>query len=192
PSDTQRVTDDESLGDLVYTLTNPVESGLVKWGRLWPGFTTMGWRFGETRTFKRPDWFFDEEGETPEEASLTLVRPPIFPELDDDALYEKLMGEVRRRELEFQRQIRRENRRFMGPRKLAKQSWRRSRIPPVTGTSWTTRDRTSGRVALVNRLGPAPSAIHHRPASTRCLPPVTTSIRQTQSLQPLWPAASCL
>ncbi|MFO7566552.1 MAG: hypothetical protein R6X02_28170, partial [Enhygromyxa sp.] len=126
PSDTQRVTDDESLGDLVYTLTNPVESGLVKWGRLWPGFTTMGWRFGETRTFKRPDWFFDEEGEMPEEASLTLVRPPIFPELDDDALYEKLMGEVRRRELEFQRQIRRENRRFMGPRKLAKQSWRRA------------------------------------------------------------------
>jgi putative transposase len=72
--DTRRPTDDESLGDLVYTLTNPVKAGLVKRGVLWPGFTTIGWRFGETRTFKRPDWFFDESGRMPEEVSLTLAR----------------------------------------------------------------------------------------------------------------------
>ena len=124
--DTRQPTDDESLGDLVYTLTNPVEAGLVKWARLWPGFTTIGWRFGETRTFKRPDGFFDEKGEMPEEVSLTLVRPPIFAELDDDALYRKLMDGVRRRELEAQRELRRKNRRFMGPVKLARQPWDRA------------------------------------------------------------------
>ncbi|WP_146155522.1 hypothetical protein [Enhygromyxa salina] len=121
--DTRRPTDDESLADLVYTLTNPVKDGLVKWGRLWPGFTTIDWRFGETRTFKRPDWLFDEGGEMPEEVSLTLVRPPIFPALDDEELYAKLMTQVRQREVEFQREFREKGRRFMGLRKLARQGW---------------------------------------------------------------------
>jgi hypothetical protein len=126
PCDTRRPTDDEALGDLVYTLANPVEAGLVRWARLWPGFTTIGWRFGETRTFKRPEWFFDSKGDMPEEVSLTLVRPPILAALDDDALYEELMTAVRRRELEIHRQMRREGRRFMGLRKLARQAWSRA------------------------------------------------------------------
>ncbi|PRQ02733.1 hypothetical protein [Enhygromyxa salina] len=126
PCDTQRPADDHSLVDLVYTLTNPVKDGLVKWARLWPGFTTIGWRFGETRTFKRPDCLFDEEGDMPEELSLTLVRPPVHPELDDDALYDKLMAEVRQRELEIQRSMAAQNRRFMGLTKLARQSWNKA------------------------------------------------------------------
>ena len=124
--DTRRSTDDESLGDLVYTLTNPVKAGLVKWARLWPGFTTSGWRFGETRTFKRPRRFFDDAGDMPEEVSLTLIRPPIFSKLDDDELYDKLMAEVRAREVEIQREQRERGRRFMGLPKLAKQRWTHS------------------------------------------------------------------
>ncbi len=31
-----------------------MKHGLVKWAELWPGFTSAGWAFGETRTFKRP------------------------------------------------------------------------------------------------------------------------------------------
>ena len=126
PCDTRQPTDEESLQDLVYTLTNPVAEGLVKWARQWPGFTTIGWRFGETRTFKRPDWFFDENGDMPQEVSLTLVRPPIFLELDDEALYAKLMEAVRKRELEIHRSMRRQGRRFMGLRKLARQHWNRA------------------------------------------------------------------
>jgi putative transposase len=124
--DTRRPSDDESLRDLVYTLTNPVKAGLVKWGRLWPGFTTLGWRFGETRIFKRPAWFFDQSGEMPEEVALTLVRPPLFPKLDNDELYRVLMTEVRARELAIQRELREKGRRFMGLRKLARQHWNRA------------------------------------------------------------------
>jgi hypothetical protein len=124
--DTRRPTDDEAMGDLVYTLTNPVEAGLVKWARLWPGFTSAGWRFGETRSFKRPEWFFDERGQMPEEVKLTLVRPPIFPKLDDDALYDLLVTEVRARELELQRELRGKGQRFMGLRKLGGQPWNRA------------------------------------------------------------------
>jgi hypothetical protein len=114
--------------DLVYTITNPVKSGLVKHARLWPGFTTAGWRFGETRTFKRPKWFFDASGAMPDEVSLTLARPPIFRELDDDALYDKLAATVRDKEHEFQAELRAKGRRFMGLQKLAKQDWNRPAV----------------------------------------------------------------
>lgn len=124
--DTRRPTDEQALGDLVYTLTNPVKDGLVKWSRLWPGFTTADWRFGETQTFKRPKGFFDDRGQMPEEVTLTLVRPPIFKELDDDALYERLVTEVRAAELGFQQERRTTGQRFMGLRKLARQLWYRA------------------------------------------------------------------
>jgi putative transposase len=105
---------------LVYTITNPVKDGLVRWSRKWPGFSTQGWRFGETRVFRRPPWFFDKKGEMPDTASLTLVRPPIFLELSDDELYAKLELAVRQRELEHQEDFRREGRRFRGISKLAR------------------------------------------------------------------------
>lgn len=113
------------LADLVYTLTNPVKDGLVKNGGRWPGFTTYGWRFGETRTFKRPDWFFTPGTTTmPETADLTLRRPPgVLPQLSDDELFEQLMREVREREQYFQARMRSENRRFMGEKKLAREHW---------------------------------------------------------------------
>jgi len=127
PCDTRRPTDEETLGDLIYTLTNPVKDGLVKWGYQWPGFTTYGWEFGESRTFKRPEWFFDADGDMPEEVILALERPPIFPELSDDALFEFLMAAVRTREIEHQNKQRRRSRRFMGARKVRRQRW--DRVP---------------------------------------------------------------
>ena len=123
PCDTRRPNDDDTLADLVYTLTNPVKAGLVKWSRLWPGFSTAGWRFGETRTYQRPEWFFDASGSMPEEASLTLTRPPVFKELDDEAFYEKLATAVRAAERKVQAERRGQARRFMGLEKLATQSW---------------------------------------------------------------------
>ena len=57
--DTVTPSDDKTLEDMAYSDCNPQRAGLVKWGYLWPGFTTYGWRFGETRVFKRPDWYYD-------------------------------------------------------------------------------------------------------------------------------------
>ncbi|KIG19101.1 hypothetical protein DB30_05434 [Enhygromyxa salina] len=64
----------------------------------------------------------------PAEVSLTLARPPIFRELDDDALYEKLAAAVRGKELSVQAEFRAKGRRFMGLRKLARQDWNRSAV----------------------------------------------------------------
>ncbi|MCA9698366.1 MAG: hypothetical protein KC431_12630 [Myxococcales bacterium] len=124
--DTRRPSDDESLDDLVYTLTNPVKAGLVKWSDQWPGFTTVGWKFGETRTFERPAWFFDKGGSMPARVQLTLARPRIFNDLDDEKLYKKLEDAIRSRERKIQEQMRQKGRRFMGRSKLAKQRWNRT------------------------------------------------------------------
>lgn len=127
PCVTRQPTDDETLEDMVYTLTNAVKDGLVKWGHRWPGFTTYGWRFGETRTYKRPDWYYDPDNpDNPEEVQITLERPDIFPELSDDELFELLMKRVRERELEIQAEMRKEGRRFMGEKKLRRQHWNRA------------------------------------------------------------------
>ena len=115
--DTQRPTDDESFMDLVYTLANPVTAGLVRRARLWPGFTTAGWRFGETRSFRRPSWFFDAD-HMPESVELTLVRPHVFEELSDQELFERVQLEVHERERQTQAEFRRTSRRFVGLDKL--------------------------------------------------------------------------
>lgn len=118
--DTTRPTDDATLKDLIYTITNPVKHRIVAWSQEWPGFSTQGWRFGETRVFRRPPWFFDKKGEMPETVSLTLVRPPIFLELSDDEFYAKLEQAVRQRELDHQEEFRREGRSFRGVPKVAR------------------------------------------------------------------------
>src|SRR5690606_18080816 len=100
PCDIEQLTDEETLEDIVYTYTNAVEAGLVKWAKNWPGFSTYGWRFGERRRFRRPDWFYDPGNEAvPEYVDVVLVRPDIFPELSDDQLYELIQKKVREREL---------------------------------------------------------------------------------------------
>ena len=144
--DTRRATDDEALTDLVYTLTNPVKAGLVKWGGQWPGFTTHGWRFGETHEFRRPGCLFDPEGGMPEVVTLTLERPPIHLRMSDEELYETLMGAVWEQEREYQGKLRRAGRRFMGVEKVQRQAWTRvarsfeerfTQTPGIaTGSKW--------------------------------------------------------
>ena len=122
--DTVAPSDHQSLDDLAYTDCNPVTSGLVKWAHLWPGFTTYGWRFGETRTFKRPDWYYDPENpDNDETITLTRVRPPVFLELSDDELFDKLMARCMEIQRAKQDEYDAQNRRFMGVKKLAKTKW---------------------------------------------------------------------
>ena len=144
--DTQSPDGDEGLGDLVYTLTNPVKDGLVKWGSRWPGFTTYGMKFGETRRFYKPTWFFDEANDDlPAFVDLRLERPKILPELSDDEFHSRLMEKVRKRERELQDEMRAQHRRFMGETKLRRQHWNR------TPRSREDRFTTTPRVASSNK-----------------------------------------
>ena len=122
--DTVSPSDIESLDDLAYADCNPVTSGLVKWAHLWPGFTTYGWRFGETRTYKRPGWYYDPNNpDNPEFITLTRIRPRIFLELTDDELFDKLMARCMEIQRAKQVEYKAQNRRFVGLPKLSKTKW---------------------------------------------------------------------
>jgi REP element-mobilizing transposase RayT len=127
PCDVEQLTDLETLEDIVYDYTNPVEAGLVKWAHQWPGFSTYGWKFGEVHRFRRPKWFYDPDNEdVPEYVDLVLTRPDIFPELSDDELHDLIMKKVRERELEIHEELAKSPGRIMGPAKLRKQRWSRA------------------------------------------------------------------
>lgn len=145
--DTVSPTDDATLEDLVYTDTNAVKAGLVKWGHLWPGFTSYGWRFGEKRTFTRPDWYYDPENpDNPPTVTLTRKRPRgIFPELDDDQLSDELMRRCNVRERAKQAQMRKDGNRFMGVTKLLKSKWWRR------AKSWEDRFKTVPKVVASDK-----------------------------------------
>ena len=125
--DVEQLTDEQTLKDIVYTYTNPVEAGLVKWAKHWAGFSTYGWKFGESRRFHRPNWFYDPDNpKLPDYVDITLVRPDIFPELSDDELYDLIYEKVHEAELKFQAEVAAtKGGRFMGRSKLLKQRWDR-------------------------------------------------------------------
>ena len=116
------------LDALVYTLTQVSKHKLLPNGSRYPGFTTYGWRFGETRTFTRPDWFYDANNpKLPDTVSITLHRPKdVRPGLSDDELFDELMTRVRATEISNKAKFRHEGKRFLGERKIAKQDWNKA------------------------------------------------------------------
>ncbi len=54
PCDVQILSDHDMLQSMAYTLANPNQAGLVKWGHRWPGLISYGMAFGETREFGAP------------------------------------------------------------------------------------------------------------------------------------------
>ncbi len=123
--DLEQLDDEQTLGDIVYTYTNPVQAGLVKWPEQWTGFSTYGWRFGETKRFYRPTWFYDPNNkDVPAYIELKLVRPDIFRHLDDDELFELIMRRVRERSIELREENSRKNKgRIRGLAKIGRQRW---------------------------------------------------------------------
>lgn len=81
----------------------------------------------------------------PEEVHLTLQRPPLYQDLDDEAFFDLLMAETRRREQMHQDEVRcRGGRAFAGVEKLRRRGWnavpnsfeeRFSQTPGVAGSS---------------------------------------------------------
>lgn len=175
--DTVTPSGEQTLEDLAYTDCNPVVAGRVKWGRLWPGFTTYNWRFGESRTFVRPTRYYDPGNpDNPLTITLTRTRPDIFPDLSDDELSDKLMERCLEMERETQSRMRRENRRFMGLQKLNKSRWwkratspedRFAMVPAVASSQEGNRVREIQRNADWRRAYAAERDNHRNGAPTR-------------------------
>jgi len=87
---------EDVLSKAAYTLANPVAAGLVPAGHLWPGLWSAPDSIGTTIRVKRPDHFFDEEGDLPEYVDLELKVPPGFGSTQD--FRDQLQAELSRQE----------------------------------------------------------------------------------------------
>lgn len=116
---------EDVIDKLVYIATNPVQAGLVERVEQWPG--AAGYRAlleGRPLHATRPEQFFAQDGEMPEEVTLRLTIPP---ELGD---CNEIIAEVRSRvaavEKEEAEKRAKEGRSVVGRSAVLKQSWRAS------------------------------------------------------------------
>ena len=72
------LTDQAIVEKLAYAMANPVQAGLVRHARDWPGITTLPKELGRrTWTLSRPDVYFRADNrQWPETAALSLTMPP--------------------------------------------------------------------------------------------------------------------
>lgn len=154
--DTVRDNDEESVTDLVYTDTNAVSAGLVRWPEQWPGFHSAGWAFGETRTFERPKiaWFDLVDADWPDEVTITRTRPPCLAAMSDEEATTFLADRTRQRCVEKQYDMKKQHRRFKGPDKLRREKWWRR--PGTTTKDFTVKPKVAvrckyRRLAMIQR-----------------------------------------
>jgi len=84
---------------MVYSLTNPVKDHLVTKVVNWPGFNSLLCQLNDRPLIvKRPRWFFDENGEMPEEVELRFVRPPEFAHLSQQEWADRIRAAVAKQE----------------------------------------------------------------------------------------------
>lgn len=110
---------EDVIDKIAYTLANPVAAGLVPAGHLWPGLWSKPADLGTTIRVRRPDHFFDQQGDWEEWVDLELVVPEGF----------RSTGEFRalvQAELSRQEQAAREvNQAFLGVERVLAQDPRR-------------------------------------------------------------------
>jgi putative transposase len=116
------------LGELVYVYTNPVEAGLVRRARDWPGALSLPVHMTDPPVeIRRSSGFFREHGPVPASASLELSIPSSLLSESDDVT-QVLERMVRERERELQQRARVQGLKFLGRRRVLRQSpWGRPR-----------------------------------------------------------------
>ena len=115
------------LGGLVYVYTNPVDAGLVRRARDWPGALSLPSHMtAPALEIRRAPGFFRDPGPVPASARLELSIPPGLTHRSD--LVPQLDRMVRDRERELQLRAQAQGVKFLGRRKVLRQSpWGRPR-----------------------------------------------------------------
>jgi len=119
------LTEQAIVEKLAYVMANPVQAGLVRHARDWPGITVLPKELGRrTWTMNRPDAYFRPDNpQWPETAALTLTLPPVLAECDRaeevrEAVNEELEGQERR----AHREIAKRGWRFLGAERVRRLS----------------------------------------------------------------------
>ncbi len=114
---------DDLVGKIAYSMANPVEAGLVAYGKSWPGVRTA-WP-AQPQIVRKPKQFFRGQksgGKWPETAVLELSRPPGYEDMSDDELEELIAEAIFEREERARQQVRQQGRAFLGRRGVREQS----------------------------------------------------------------------
>ena len=116
-----RVLGEESIIETIgYIAAQPVAAGLLKYGRHWPGVRTQPEDIGKTETIKRPEFFFDPNGEMPKEVEFKLTMPPQLRHLPRQEAIDLLRKEIDRLETKERREWLAKGHIFPGLRGLKK------------------------------------------------------------------------
>jgi REP element-mobilizing transposase RayT len=108
------------LEKAVYVLANPVQAGLVRTGREWPGAWSSPEALGTVETVARPAFFFrKKKSKLPETAELALTAPPGFPSVE--AFRDALVAQLTSRERTIAAEMEASGREFLGARRVLAQ-----------------------------------------------------------------------
>ena len=107
---------------LVYTLTNPVEAGLVPRSAEWPGLRTRPVDFvRDAGVFRRPRTKFFRRSQLPKEVRFRPAVPPLLEPLDARSFAQELQERVAAREAAIRGRMEATGRRFIGALEVKQQ-----------------------------------------------------------------------
>jgi hypothetical protein len=108
---------------LIYSICNPVKDHLVDKVFNWPGFNALRYLLEDKPVVaKRPKWFFDKDGELPEQVELRFERPPEFAHLSQEQWADKIRKAVAEEERKAAEERRRTGRKIVGRKAILRQS----------------------------------------------------------------------
>jgi hypothetical protein len=137
---------DAIFDKMIYSLTNPVKDHLVDKALNWPGVSSLRYQLADRPVVvKRPKWFFDPDGEMPEQAELRFERPPEFAHLSQQQWRDKIQAAVAEAERKAAAERQRTGRKVIGRKAILRQS------PYSCPKSCTERRGLRPRVAARNK-----------------------------------------
>ena len=113
----------DGFGKMIYSLANPVLSGLVAKVVHWPGASSLQAQLSDgTLTISRPRWFFRDEGDMPKEVKILFTRLPGFEHLSKAEWRERVLAAIAEQERKAAEQRRRSRSIVIGRRAVLRQS----------------------------------------------------------------------
>jgi putative transposase len=119
------LTEQAVVEKLAYVMANPVQAGLVRHARDWPGITVLPKELGRrTWTLNRPDAYFRPDNpQWPERVELSLALPPRLAERYVAQEVREAVGEeLERQERRAHQEIRTRGWRFLGAERVRRLS----------------------------------------------------------------------
>ncbi len=146
----------------IYTMCNPVKSGLVAKGDDWQGLRSRPSDILQSRIFERPS-YFREKGPVPATAELKVTKLPSLAHLSDDEYIAQMNQAVAAEE----QKLRRKNRLAGKPCRAGRRTRRQQRSRRRQAIQQHAKRLEVKRATSPDRLGPAPLVAASSPEAER-------------------------